>query len=260
MGSLDGKVALVTGAAATVGFLAARALALAGAQVLLTDRNIKKANDLALECRSEGLDVVAHRLDVTREDEWIAAILRAKTDYGRLNVLVHAATIAALRDLEELSLDEWRRVHAVNLDAAFIGTKYALPLMNQSGGASVIMNSPIVGAPGHHKFASYFCSKAAVMMLTQSVAMHCAAKGYAVRCNAVQPLFIDSERVMGIVNSGRDPDTILNSLINLMPIGGENRSDDFISAIVFLASDESRMMNGKELTLNPIRLPSRVDP
>lgn len=264
MEKLDERVALVTGGGATVGFLIAQQLARAGARVMLTDRNFAKAEQRAAICREQGLDVRAFPLNVTREDEWISTMIAARRDYGGLNILVHTATTVALRDFEEMSVTEWRLDHAVNLEGVFIGTKYALPLMAATGNASIIMTSPVVGAPGHHKFTSYFSSKAGVMMLMQAVALHCASRGYDIRCNAVQTSFVNPSAAMKILDEAlaaqtsgsEDFDDIVDQLVELMPIGLNNMPDDFIAAVVYLASDASRMLNGKELTVAPSRVPA----
>lgn len=187
-----GKTALVTGAAQGIGRAAAVALAREGARVLLTDLNGEGASAAARAIDAElGVGTAfAVRHDVTSEADWKAAIAYAGEALGGLSVLVNNAGMAQLGSVEDLSLEEWRRSMSVNADSVFLGCKYALLLMRENQPGSVINLSSIAGLIASHNFAAYNASKAAVWLLTKSVALHCARNSWDIRCNSVHPTFI----------------------------------------------------------------------
>jgi NAD(P)-dependent dehydrogenase (short-subunit alcohol dehydrogenase family) len=188
-----GKTALVTGAAQGIGRAAAVALAREGARVLLTDLNGEGALVAARAIDAElGVGTAfAIRHDVTSEADWKAAIAYAGEALGGLSILVNNAGIAQLGSVEDLSLKEWRRSMSVNADSALsLGCKYALPLMRENQPGSVINLSSLAELIASHNFAAYNASKAAVWLLTKSVALHCARNSWDIRCNSVHPTFI----------------------------------------------------------------------
>jgi NAD(P)-dependent dehydrogenase (short-subunit alcohol dehydrogenase family) len=187
-----GKTALVTGAAQGIGRAAAVALAREGARVLLTDLNGEGTSAAARAIDAElGVGTAfAVRHDVTSEADWKAAIAYAGEALGGLSVLVNNAGMAQLGSVEDLSLEEWRRSMSVNADSVFLGCKYALLLMRENQPGSVINLSSIAGLIASHNFAAYNASKAAVWLLTKSVALHCARNSWDIRCNSVHPTFI----------------------------------------------------------------------
>jgi NAD(P)-dependent dehydrogenase (short-subunit alcohol dehydrogenase family) len=246
-----GKTALVMGAAQGIGQAAAVALAREGARVLLTDLNSEGAL-----VASRAIDAVvgrgtafAIRHDVTSEVDWKAAIAYAGEALGGLSVLVNNAGIAQLGSVEDLSLKEWRRSMSVNADSVFLGCKYALPLMRENQPGSIINLSSIAGLIASHNFAAYNASKAAVWLLSKSVALHCARKNWDIRCNSVHPTFIRTPILDSLIG-GRDEATVLAKLARQVPLGRLGEADDVANGIVYLASDESRFMTGAELKLD----------
>jgi NAD(P)-dependent dehydrogenase (short-subunit alcohol dehydrogenase family) len=187
-----GKTALVTGAAQGIGQAAAVALAREGARVLLTDLNGEGALAAARAIDAEigGGTAFAIRHDVTSELDWKAAIAYADGALGSLSVLVNNAGIAQLGSVEDLSLEEWRRSMSVNAESVFLGCEYALPLMREHQPGSIINLSSIAGLIASHHFGAYNASKAAVWLLSKSVALHCARNDWDIRCNSVHPTFI----------------------------------------------------------------------
>ncbi len=250
-GRLRGKTALVTGAAQGIGRATALALAREGARVLLTDLNSEGAEAAAKSIDAEigAGTAFAMRHDVTSEQDWTAAIARARETLGGLSVLVNNAGIAQLGSVEDLSLDDWRRGMSVNADSVFLGCKYALPLMRESQPGSIVNLSSIAGLIASHNFAVYNASKAAVWLLSKSVALHCARNGWDIRCNSVHPTFIRTPILDSLVGD-RDEQTVLGKLARQVPLGRLGEADDVASAIVYLASDESRFMTGAELKLD----------
>jgi NAD(P)-dependent dehydrogenase (short-subunit alcohol dehydrogenase family) len=250
-GRVRGKWALVTGAAQGIGQATALALAREGARVLLTDLNGEGAAAAAAGIDAEfGVGTAfAMRHDVTSEDDWKAAIAYAAEALGGLSVLVNNAGIAQLGSVEDLSLVEWRRGMSVNTDSVFLGCKAALPLMRENQPGSIVNLSSIAGLIASHNFAVYNASKAAVWLLSKSVALHCARRGWDIRCNSVHPTFIRTPILDSLIGD-RDEETVLGKLARQVPLGRLGEASDVASAIVYLASDESRFMTGAEIKLD----------
>lgn len=250
-GRLAGKQALVTGAAQGLGAAIARRLAGEGARVLLTDRN-----ESGVKAVAEGL---AHdfggdasffaRHDVTSESDWIDVIACARELLGGLSVLVNNAGIVLTGSVEDFTLDEWHKGMSVNTDSVFLGAKHALPLMRERQPGSIVNVSSIAGLIASHNFANYNASKAAVWLLSKSIALHCARQGWDIRCNSVHPAFIRTPILNDLVGD-RDEATVMAKLAKQVPLGRLGEPDDVAHAVVYLASDESRFMTGAELKLD----------
>jgi NAD(P)-dependent dehydrogenase (short-subunit alcohol dehydrogenase family) len=250
-GRVEGKKALITGAAQGLGAASAWGLAREGARVLVTDVNEAGARQVAAAIDAELGAGVAHsmRHDVSSEDDWIAAIACARETMGGLSVLVNNAGIAIMGSVEDLSLAEWRRGMAVNADSVFLGSKHALPLMRENQPGSIINISSISGLIAGHNMANYNASKAAVWLLTKSIALHCAKQGVDVRCNSIHPTFIRTPILKGLVGD-RDEAVVLGKLARQVPIGRLGEPRDVAEAVVYLASEESGFMTGAEIKLD----------
>lgn len=250
-GRLQGKTALVTGAAQGLGAGIAIALAREGARVVLSDRNASGAEEAARAIGAElGEDTafaIAH--DVTSEWDWITALDFAADKLGGLSVLVNNAGIVTMGTVEDLDLASWRQAMAVNADGPFLGCKLALPLLRESQPASIVNMASVSALIASHNLTAYNASKAALWMLTKSVALHCARQGWNVRCNSVHPTFVRTPLLDGIVGSHEDPG-MMAKLARQVPIGRIGEVADVAAAVVYLASDESAMMTGSELKLD----------
>jgi NAD(P)-dependent dehydrogenase (short-subunit alcohol dehydrogenase family) len=249
IGRVAGKVALVTGGAQGIGAGIARTLAREGADVLVTDRDAAGARRIAEEINAgAGAEVaIAAALDVTSEADWAAAVDTARARFGRLSILVNNAGIVTMGSVEEVSLEAWRQSMAVNVDSAFLGCKHALPLLREGQPASIVNMSSVSALIASHNLVAYNASKAALWMLTKSVALHCARGGWAIRCNSIHPTFVRTPLLGGIVGDRADGEA---KLARQVPIGRIGEVEDVAAAALYLASDESAMMTGAELKLD----------
>ena len=248
-GRVEGKVALVTGGASGLGRAAVAMLAREGARVVVADINAAGAEQVAKDVIAAGGAAAALALDVTDEQQWQDAVAGTVERFGGLNVLVNSAGIAINRTVEDTTLEEWRRVHAIDLDGVFLGCKHAIQAMAASGGGSIVNISSISGIIAGHNLAAYNSAKAGVRHLSKSVALHCARKGYNIRCNSVHPAFVDTPILDDVlIRHGREAG--MEKLSRQIPLGRVGQPDDIAYAILYLASDESSFMTGAEMVLD----------
>ncbi len=247
MGRVEGKVALITGGASGIGRASAELLAAEGARVVIAD--IDETGGAAV-ARGIGEAALMMRLDVTSEDDWRATIAGTLEAFGQLHVLVNSAGVSVLKNVEDTTLEEWRFVNGVNLDGTFLGCKHAIPAIKESGGGAIVNLSSVSGLVGGHNLAAYNASKGGVRLLTTSVALHCARKGYNIRCNSVHPTFIDTPILEPILARAEDPELMRQKLARQVPIGRLGRPEEVAAGILYLASDESAFMTGAEFVLD----------
>lgn len=251
MDRLKGKTALITGGAQGLGAAIAERFAAEGASVLVTDINETGAAEVAARIRARFPSCLSTSLrhDVTREADWKAAVAKAEKSMGGLSVLVNNAGVVTTATVEELSLERWHRDMAINVDSVFLGCREALPLLRRSQPGSIVNIASISSLIASHNFASYNTSKAAVWMLTKSVALHCARQGWDIRCNSVHPAFVRTPLLKDIIGD-RSEEVVLAKLAKQVPLGRLGEPEDVAQAVVYLASDESRFMTGSELKLD----------
>jgi len=250
-GRLTGRVALVTGAARGIGRAVSRGLAREGARVLVTDSDGEGARATAEQVAAEFGDEssAVARLDVTSADDWARAIETCRKRFGALSILVNNAGIMVVGSLEDIDLADWRRSMMVNADGPFLGCRHALPLMRESQPGSIINIASISATVASHNLVAYNASKAAMWMLTKSVALHCARRGWNIRCNSIHPTFVRTDLLDGFVG-GRERGEVLDKLARQVPLGRIAEVDDVVAAVTYLASDESAMMTASELKLD----------
>ena len=251
MARLDGKIAIVTGATRGIGEATAIRLAEEGAAVLVAGQNAERGTAVAEAIGATGGRARFQALDVTDEAAWQAAIDGVMAEHGRLDVLVNNAGITQAEPIEQVSLETWRRIMAVNADGVFLGTKLAIPAMRASGGGSIINLSSILGLVGTMNLAAYTASKGAVRYFTKCVALECARDGSNIRVNSVHPAFIHTPmmdetaiRMHGSVAKG------VEEFGKLHPVGHVGEPNDIANGVVYLASDEAKFVTGTELVID----------
>ncbi|MEM9170168.1 MAG: SDR family oxidoreductase [Pseudomonadota bacterium] len=239
-----GKVALVTGAASGLGLADAQALAREGAKVVLTDVNDDKGRAAAAEI-GPAAAFVKH--DVTREDDWRAAVAFATETFGGLDVLVNNAGVVVLSTPEDCTLEDFRFANAVMSEGVFLGCKHAMPALKEGGGGSIINMSSTASHVGYPIFFAYTAAKGAVRSMTKSIAAHCQAAGYPVRCNSVHAGAIETPMVQSA--QGRD-ETIDIPEDGVLPPDSLGAPSDVANMVLYLASDESRFVTGAEFMID----------
>jgi NAD(P)-dependent dehydrogenase (short-subunit alcohol dehydrogenase family) len=248
-GRVAGKVALVTGAAMGLGAATARALAREGATVMLSDREIAAGEAVAAEINGAGGRAAFFTHDAGSEADWTAVVAATTTMFDRLDILVNNAGISGgLLPLLDHSLDDWRRVMAVNLDGVFLGLRHCGPVMAAQGAGSIINLSSILGKVGLANAAAYCASKGGVLMLTKAAALEWAPLG--IRVNSVHPGFIDTPMVANAIHNAENSNEMRTLLIGAHPLGRFGVPREIADAVLFLASDESSFMTGAELVVD----------
>lgn len=250
MHRLEGKTALVTGAARGIGEAIARAFVAEGAEVLLTDIDDASGEHLAGEIGARYA-----RLDVREESDWqrVAASLR---ETGGLDILVNNAGVTgfedgiAPHDPENASLADWHAVHRTNLDGVFLGCKYGIGLMRARGAGAIINISSRSGLVGIPAAAAYASSKAAARNHTKSVALYCAEQGLDIHCNSIHPAAILTPMWEPMLGDGPDREERMAAFVADTPMQRFGRPEEVAALAVLLASDEAAYMTGTELTID----------
>lgn len=239
------KVAVVTGAASGIGEAAARRFVAEGATVIMTDLNVSDGERIADELGNRAVFV---RQDVSDPAGWNVISELVRSRYQRLDVLVNNAGILIPGSIEDATLDEWHKLLRVNADSVFLGCKTAIELMKESGGGGSIVNiSSIAALAARDDYLAYGASKGAVAALTRSVAVHCRRQKYRIRCNSVHPDGVLTAMTRGSYPKDLDPMLLT---IDKDPMNRACLPDDVANGILYLASDESRAVNGIELRID----------
>jgi len=239
---LDGKVALITGGASGMGASMARIFAGEGAKVVVADMLEDEGRKIVGEITRANGAAIFQRLDVSSEAEWQAAVAATLAAYGKLDILVNDAGISG-SDVEDLfDTAAWQRLMAVNATGAFLGMKFAIPVMKKAGGGSIVNISSISGVTGQRGIhVGYNASKGAVRTLTKAAAVQHGRDN--IRVNSVHPGLMPPMR-----SSGRTADPALRAKwIEAVPIGRAGRVEEVANAVLFLASDEASYITGTEL-------------
>jgi NAD(P)-dependent dehydrogenase (short-subunit alcohol dehydrogenase family) len=256
MGQVDGKIALVTGGASGIGAACVETLAREGASVVISDIDEVRGQGLAQELTAAGHQAIFLKHDVTEEAGWQQVVGEIERRHGRLDVLVSNAGIGIMcTSIVEMSLADWRRQSAINLDGVFLSVKYCLPLMRKSGGGSIVMTSSIAGLRGSATLAGYCATKGGVRLFAKAIAMECASRGDGVRVNSVHPGIIDTpiwtKLTASQTASGRNaPLDVEEYGRRGAPLGRVGKPQDIANGVLFLASDASNYITGAELVID----------
>jgi len=247
MGRLDGKVAVITGAASGIGRGTAIRFAGEGAAVVLADLNQDGGESAVRECKENGGRAVFQKTDVASGDDIKAAIDRAVREFGKLDIIFNNAGLGgAVGTIEEVSFENWDRTMAILLRAVFAGMKYAVPEMRKVGGGSIISTASVAGLRGGAGPHAYSAAKAAVINLTRSVALEVGKDR--IRVNCICPGGINTPLINGRVPGGEAVAAQFLAQIQAIPRAG--RPDDIANMALFLASDESEWVTGTAMVVD----------
>ena len=255
-GQVAGKVALVTGGASGIGQAIAELLAEEGASVVVADVDELKGPEVVAGIKKAGRDAVFLQQDVTSEPRWSEVVAEIARRFGKLDVLVSNAGIGiGAASVVDMSLADWRRQTAINLDGVFLSVKYCLPLMRKTGGGSIIMMSSLAGLRGSATLAGYSATKGGVRLFAKSVAMECASAGDGIRVNSVHPGIIDTpiwgKIPAGAAASGQNEPIDFAELARLAtPLGRPGQAREIAQGVLYLASDASSYVTGSELVID----------
>jgi len=256
MGRVEGKVALVTGGASGIGLGCAQTLAREGAFVVITDIQDAKGEEAVAAIKAAKGRASYMRHDTTSEDAWVEVIGAIKRDHKRLDILVNNAGIGiGAPSITMMSLEDFRRQQAVNVEGVFLGCKHALPLMREAkNGGSIINMSSVAGLKGSPILAAYCATKGAVRLFTKAIAMECANFKDGVRVNSVHPGIIETPIWLSIAGMGQPganaPPDLDAMSEQAVPLGVKGVPQDIANGVLWLASDESRYVTGAEIVID----------
>ena len=242
MGRLDGKVAVITGAARGQGETEAELFAREGARVVLTDVLVEEGQQAADRIRAAGGEALFVKLDVSSAEEWNEVVRHTVQTYERLDILLNNAGIAVRGGVESTPVEEWDRCLDINAKGVFLGMKYAIPAMLQNGSGSVINISSTSGIVGYPGGTAYHAAKGAVRIMTKAAAAEYAKRG--VRVNSLHP---------GIIKTAMTDNMAADraaGILDRTPMGRKGTPMEIAYGALFLASDESSFVTGAELVID----------
>ena len=255
-GQVQGKVALITGGASGIGAACAELLAREGASVVVTDVDELRGPEVVAGIKKAGNEATFLQHDVTSEPRWVEVVAETMKRYGQLDVLVSNAGIGiSVPSITEMSLEDWRRQTAINLDGVFLSVKHCLPAMRKTKGGSVIMMSSLAGLRGSAMLSGYCATKGGVRLFAKAIAMECATFGDGIRVNSVHPGIIDTpiwgkiptEAAGAGQNAPIDPEERAKMVT---PLGRAGEAEEIAQGVLYLASDASRYVTGTELVID----------
>lgn len=246
MGRVQDKVAIVTGGAGGLGAEDARLLASEGARVVLTDLDEERGRAVAGEI---GGDALFLRHDIASEDDWRAVVAETEERFGGVDILVNNAGILLAASIEETTVDVWEKIMRVNAQGYFLGCKYGLQAMRKRSAGSIVNMGSLAGVAGMSAFCAYSASKGAVTAMTRNIAAYCRNAKLDVRCNVIHPDGIKTPMISGLYENPQPG--------SLPQVGDANQAmtrmaepRDIANLVLFLASDESRFINGAEVRID----------
>ncbi|GIP34524.1 SDR family NAD(P)-dependent oxidoreductase [Paenibacillus sp. J2TS4] len=243
MGRLQGKVAIVTGAAMGMGAATAELFAKEGAKVVATDLNEEVLNQTVSKIAEAGGEVIGLKHNVANEEEWKAIVAKTIERFGKLDVLINNAGISTMYSLENEPAEEWNKVMAVNVNGVQFGMRHAIPEMRKAGGGSIVNISSIAGIVGMGA-SSYSASKGATRVLTKATAVQYAAEN--IRVNSIHPGIIVTPMTAGLMEMKEYKDSFEKET----PLPRLGKPEDIAYGALYLASDESSFVTGIELVID----------
>ena len=241
MNRLEGRVALVTGAASGIGRAIAQRLASEGAVAVVSDVQDEQGEQTVNGIRDADGQAMFVHLDVTDETGWTAAVESVLAEHGRLDVLVNNAGMGDLAPIEETTKEDWDRTVAIDQTGVFLGMKICGDALKATGNGSVINISSIFGTSGGFGTSpAYHAAKGAVRTLTKNIALHWATEG--VRVNSIHPGFIRTP----ILDQAKGTD-IWDAMTAMTPMGRLGEPEEIAAAVAYLASDDASFVTGLEL-------------
>ena len=252
MGRVEKKVCVVTGAAMGLGEATARLLAREGARVVLTDLKDAEGEAVAASIRKAGGDALYLHHDVADEGAWEEVMKQTVAAHGRLDALVNNAGVVRACPPHEQTLESWRWLMSINLDGVFLGTKHAMRTMMAAnpGTGSIVNLSSIAGLVGIADVSAYCASKGAVSTYTKAVALYCGREKLGIRVNSVHPAYIWTPMVENHLKSLGDLAEGRKAADAAHPIGHMGAPDDVAYAVLYLVSDEAKLVTGAETVVD----------
>lgn len=252
---LKQKVALITGAGSGIGRATAMRFGTEGARVLVTDLEEARADKVAESLRGEGAECGSCALDVRSEQAWESVVTDVVQRWGRLDVLVANAGVSFAKPVSDMSLEEWRHVHAVNLDGAFLGTKYAVRAMKKTGnGGSIVIVSSASGIKASGGASAYCSSKAGVRLLAKAVALECAPDRIRVNtvvpAGVVTPMWAEMPFFEDLRREHGGDEGAYRVLAEGTPMGRFAEPEEVAAGILYLSSDEASYVTGTDLVID----------
>lgn len=247
MGRLDGKVAIITGAAGGQGAMEAKLFAKEGAKVVITDVNDEALEKVAGEVKAAGGQALALKHNVTSAEDWQTVVDSTMKEFGKIDILVNNAGVTGQirQNIEEMDISNWDKIMDINAKGAFLGTKAVIPEMKKSERGSIVNISSLSGIYGIGNPA-YNSSKGAVRQLTKNVALDYAGSG--IRVNSVHPGTIETSMVEAFVGEGNKEGR--EAALQGIPLNTLGQSEDVAYGVLYLASDESKFVTGIELIID----------
>ena len=247
-GRLAGRAALVSGGASGIGRATCIRLAQEGARVAVADIDEDGGASVAAEL---GDQAFFHLLDVTDEGAWRSAMEEAADRFGPVDILVNSAGILAGGTVEDTSLADWRRMLDVNLKGTFFGCRVAVAAMKKGTGGAIVNLSSIAGIRGSPDLFAYDASKGGVRALTKEVAVYCASRGYAIRCNSVHPAAVRTPMVGDFfANHPSGGRITLDDWVGTQAIQRAGEPEEIAALIAFLVSEEASFATGAEFVID----------
>ncbi len=245
MGRVDGKVALITGASQGLGLADSQVLAREGAIVVMTDIKNEEGEAAAAAIREAGGKATFLHHDASSESDWQTILQWIRDEHGRLDVLVNNAGMVIMETPEQCTLETFRKQNSIMCEGVFLGCKHAVPLMSETGGGSIINIASIASHLGFPIYFAYSAAKGAVRSMSKAMAVYCQMNGHNIRVNSLHPGAIDTPMI-----DQTKLDLGLENKEDISPVVGLGKPEDVANVVLFLASDESRWVNGTEIIID----------